>query len=136
MVTEGMSTGPKVMNDWWWQVVAEFYARVAGAKYFDPSEPPPDLYAAGMLELIRWLREEPELAGMKPGVQRRTLTLRPMNSEERVRVRWVATGLYEIEMPGGPAMFDFPWDGKILVPDDMVLQALINCKNHLETNAA
>jgi hypothetical protein len=124
------------MNDWWWQIVTEFYDRVAEAKFVDPTEPPPDLYAAGMLELIERVRTEPELTGLKPGINRRTLTLRPVTAENRLRVRWVATGLYEIEMPDGPTMFDFPWDGKIVVPDDMVLQALINCKNYLETNAA
>lgn len=122
------------MNDWWWQVITDFYMRVAGSKFHDPGDPPPFEYASGMLNLIDQIRRHPELKGIKPGLHRRTLSLRPAKTTQKIFVKWVGTELYEIEMESGGAIFDLPWDGKIVVPADVAMQALVNCKRHLEAH--
>lgn len=121
------------MNDWWWSVVTDFFRRVAASKFHDPSEPAPGEYAQGMLDLIAQLQGHPVLRSVRPGLYRRTLTLRPLNTTRKMFVRWLGSDLYEIEMEEGGFLLDLPWDGRIVVPGDMVLQALLNCKQHLET---
>ncbi len=120
------------MNDWWWSVVTDFFQRVAASKYHDPDEPAPSEYASGMLALIDLLREHPVLRAVRPGLYRRTLTLRPISTTRKMFVRYLASDLYEIEMEDGGILLDLPWDKRIVVPSDTVLQALLNCKQHLE----
>jgi len=122
------------MNDWWWQVITDFYTRVSVSKFHDPNDPPPYEYAVGMLSLINRLREHPDMAGVKPGLHRRTLTLRPPATTQKIFIKWIATDLFEIEMESGGSLFDLPWDGKIVVPGDVVIQAILNCKRVLEAN--
>lgn len=110
----------------------DFYQRVAASTFADPGEPPPSFYAGGMLALIERLRADPELSAARPGLYRRTLTLRPVGVTRKIFVRWVADELYEIEVEGGGALYDLPWDGKIVVPGDVVIEALVNCKRRLE----
>lgn len=122
------------MNDWWWQVITDFYNRVAVSKFHDPADPPPFEFAAGMLALIDRIRTTRELTGVRPGLHRRTLTLRPAASTQKILIKWLGTDLYEIEMEQGGVIFDLPWDGKIVVPGDSVIGAIINCKRHLEAH--
>jgi hypothetical protein len=120
------------MNDWWWSVVTDFFKRVAASRFHDASEPPPSEYAAAMLSLIDLLKEHPVLRGVRPGLYRRTLTLRPTSTTRKMFVRYLPPDLYEIEMEDGGILMDLPWDGRIVVPADTVVQALVNCKQHLE----
>ena len=122
------------MNDWWWQVITDFYTRVSASKYHGPDDPPPYDFAVGMLALIERIRGTKELAGVRPGLHRRVLTLRPPMSTQKIGIKWIATDLFEIEMETASTLFDIPWDGKIVVPGDVVIQAILNCKRVLEAS--
>ncbi len=124
------------MPEWWWQAVADYYTRLADAPHRDPSQPSPADLSQGMRAAVAMLRAHPGLCDLRPGLEGGALTLCPARASRCIRLRWVMTGLYEIELEDGGDLLALPWDGRILVPEDVLPEALLNCRRLIERSAA